>query len=118
MSISHFSFCYIDVSVNGGWSTWSSWTGYIIGASARKRSCDNPELKDGGRYCPGYAIEVRMLHGGVLAPVGAGNYYMTFQVLSITISDTMILIGRPTLSVRNNSSPVFDFCSSLSRFKI
>ncbi|XP_055546342.1 hemicentin-1-like [Wyeomyia smithii] len=48
--------------VDGGWSDWSSWSKCSkscgVGVRHRKRSCTNPEPKNGGKQCEGENVEV------------------------------------------------------------
>ncbi|XP_055613324.1 hemicentin-1-like [Uranotaenia lowii] len=48
--------------VHGGWSDWGPWSKCSkscgVGVRHRKRSCSNPEPKNGGRRCEGENIEV------------------------------------------------------------
>ncbi|KAK3515309.1 hypothetical protein QTP70_013464 [Hemibagrus guttatus] len=49
------------LTVNGGWSVWSSWTqcsrDCSSGVRSRKRTCTNPKPKYGGTTCSGPAQE-------------------------------------------------------------
>ncbi|CAL4059907.1 unnamed protein product [Meganyctiphanes norvegica] len=46
-----------DCTVHGGWTSWSSWSQCSatcgIAVKTRKRTCTNPEPKNGGRICVG-----------------------------------------------------------------
>lgn len=48
-------------TVNGGWSSWTSWSqcsrDCSRGIRSRKRTCTNPEPKYGGQTCQGLAQE-------------------------------------------------------------
>uniref|UniRef100_A0A1Q3FR61 Putative axon guidance receptor dscam n=1 Tax=Culex tarsalis TaxID=7177 RepID=A0A1Q3FR61_CULTA len=48
--------------VDGGWSEWSQWSKCSktcgVGVRSRKRTCENPEPKNGGRECEGENVEL------------------------------------------------------------
>ena len=54
------SFCH---TVDGGWSSWSSWTECNVtcgtGVVSRERKCDNPASASGGRPCQGHPRDVK-----------------------------------------------------------
>ncbi|XP_053693670.1 hemicentin-1-like isoform X2 [Sabethes cyaneus] len=62
-SESEIQICKIrECIVDGGWSDWGSWSKCSkpcgVGVRHRKRSCTNPEPKNGGNECEGENIEV------------------------------------------------------------
>ncbi|KAJ1170411.1 hypothetical protein NDU88_002288 [Pleurodeles waltl] len=46
-----------DVSLNGNWGCWSSWTSCSSGKQTRSRLCNNPEPQNGGQQCMGINTE-------------------------------------------------------------
>lgn len=46
----------VSLTVDGGWGAWSTWGTCSktcdLGTKNRKRVCDNPEPKHGGKPCP------------------------------------------------------------------
>ncbi|XP_043922260.1 SCO-spondin-like [Protopterus annectens] len=57
--------CFIQACpVNGGWSSWSPWSECDAecngGTRSRSRNCINPPPKNGGRYCPGDALQMEV----------------------------------------------------------
>ena len=63
MTLSRF---YTTFSVDGGWSTWHSWSRCSAscggGVRIRVRSCTNPRPAYGGRSCPGNETESHSCH--------------------------------------------------------
>ncbi|XP_068952319.1 complement component C7 [Petaurus breviceps papuanus] len=45
--------------VDGGWSCWSPWSTCTAGRKVRRRSCDNPSPRGGGKSCIGEAFETQ-----------------------------------------------------------
>mgnify|MGYP005983464147 CR=1 FL=1 len=66
----------LDAQIDGGWSSWSTWTACVHRAApdaepadncmCQTRECNNPAPKNGGRPCSGLAIAVAncTVHGG------------------------------------------------------
>jgi len=56
-------------SVDGGWSTWASWS--TCGSDCRhhrQRTCDNPAPQHHGRYCVGTDLRLGNCTGGLCRP--------------------------------------------------
>lgn len=69
-------FCYLGpCPINGGWSTWTSWSfcseSCSSGTMLRSRTCDNPSPSHGGNECSGSAIEAHQCNLGP-CPVNGG----------------------------------------------
>ena len=54
------------VSVDGFWSTWSSWSTCSPDCKHhRRRLCENPAPANGGRFCGGNDLNTANCHGGM-----------------------------------------------------
>ena len=52
-------------AVDGGWSSWSAWSGCTVDCRVtRRRSCTRPTPSSGGRYCQGRDLNTRNCTGG------------------------------------------------------
>ena len=64
---SKLSLCYCLLTVNGGWSTWTSWSmcssSVARGISQRQRTCSNPTPSALGRDCNGDSTDKRPCPG-------------------------------------------------------
>ncbi|XP_052760873.1 coadhesin-like [Mya arenaria] len=69
----------LPCSVDGGWSTWSDWSGCSVtcgyGGRYRNRACDSPAPLHGGRPCAGVDSDIDVCYD-VACPIdgGWGNF--------------------------------------------
>ena len=59
---------FLSISVDGGWSTWSSWgscsTTCDLGTTLRTRQCNNPTPSSYGMNCSGTFTEEKPCNAG------------------------------------------------------
>ena len=63
LSLVFYSFTFFSLLVDGGWSSWGTWSGCSVtcggGSQTRVRTCSNPPPSGGGENCRGSSSELR-----------------------------------------------------------
>ncbi|XP_028663911.2 semaphorin-5B isoform X1 [Erpetoichthys calabaricus] len=75
-------------TANGGWSSWSAWSSCSqeceTGYRTRKRTCTNPEPKNGGLPCIGSAVEYQDCNSQPCPVKGAWSCWSSWSQCSVT----------------------------------
>ena len=82
---SQFSYCSC-VTVDGGWTQWSSWSNCSktcgVGSRTRTRTCTNPAPKRGGADCVGPNNSTKICNTTIACP-GKEKDYVRITILIV-----------------------------------
>ena len=74
--------CCSCVTVDGGWTQWSSWSSCSktcgVGSSTRTRTCTNPAPKKGGADCVGPNKRTNICNTTIACPGKEKDYVLQF----------------------------------------
>ena len=104
LNVTYFYFFLIYlISVDGGWSQWSSWIcDKKTGEKERVRECGNPSPLNGGQYCLGSHNEKETCAGEnwFLKIFVCQLYFITYQLMEGGVSGDLGLV----ISLQDNKA--------------